>query len=131
MTVVRTSVQSDTLYLIGHLRDGSRIILPAWMADAAAKAIVPVDYPRLPFACLLEVRRLLPAAITSDPSITRRDSENGTTSHGAAGIVYDRPGDGQSDTESRGAGGTTDGGRPASRGGTKSVDRRSKSGGQR
>ena len=48
--------------------DGTLAHLPAWMTSPAAAALPLVDTPRLPVACLRELRNILDPEVTSSPS---------------------------------------------------------------
>ena len=48
--------------------DGTLAHLPAWMTLPTAAALPVVDTPRLPIACLRELRSILDLEVTSSPS---------------------------------------------------------------
>src|SRR5271166_3970179 len=59
LTVVRRLLYAGDGHFVVELPDGDRLLLPAWMTQTDAATLPMMATPRLTFACLRELRRLV------------------------------------------------------------------------
>ena len=65
--VVADQFHNGSRHLTLRVGDGSSCLVPAWMIDPAAASVKIVDVPRLPVACLLDLRALLDSRLACTP----------------------------------------------------------------
>ena len=61
------SFRSERGYVVAQ-RDGSLTLLPTWMADPDAAGMAIVAQPRIDAQALIELRRIIDAAVSSQAS---------------------------------------------------------------
>lgn len=97
------SFRGEAAYVVEQ-RDGSLTHLPVWMTDSAAAAMQLVIAPHWPSKVLLDLRRLIDAAVMSRASATANGGDSEAAKSSASRFVRDdRPAAG--DTASNRAGG--------------------------
>ena len=84
LTVVRRLLYAGDAHFVVELPDGDRLLLPAWMTETGAATPPMVATPRLSFACLWELRRLIDQQdVSLSPSLEaiRNDGGDDGTAH--------------------------------------------------
>jgi hypothetical protein len=75
---VRHLLYAGDAHFVVELPDGGRLPLPAWMTETGAATPPMVATPRLSFACLRELRRLIdPQDISLSPSLEAIRNDGG------------------------------------------------------